>query len=390
MKTGIVTLVSNNYGNKFQNYAVERVLSQYGEVETIRIASCGDAVSASSEGRRDLSKLAPSYIKQVLRSRLMYKYDITNASRSVLASLIFAERHKASLRGLLAKRSEAFKRFEDEYLHISDRVLTKENASDKNWLESYDFFVCGSDQIWNPNYSTTNELAFLKFAQGRAKTAALAPSFGVSCVPDSRTQEFADWIAGIDFLSVREDAGKEIIKQLTGRDAEVLLDPTMLISTEEWRSLAKAPDKPLPKRFVLCYFLGMRDKGLKAHVQAFASKVGLPVVMLFDVESPEYYVYGPQEVLFALEHADYVLTDSFHGSVFSILLHKQFYAFERKEGGASMSSRLDTLLSTFGLEGRRAGSVKNDINEDTWNEVEKRLLAKRNQAFSCLAQASPK
>lgn len=372
MKIGIITLVSDNYGNKFQNYAVEHLLREYGEVETLRVARTDKAVTTVNKTSA-IKKFSPKHINQFLNSRLMSRFDLNNTERSVFSRLIYALFNKNKLITLKNERGRAFKNYQDMYLNVSDRVITKENCNNANWLKEYECFFCGSDQIWNPTYATTSELAFLSFARG--KSVAIAPSFGVSAIPDDAKQTYKEWLNYVSVLSVREKNGQKIIKDLTGRDAELLLDPTMAIDVSVWKNCAQKPPKALPEKYLLCYFLGQVNAEYKKAITDFAKQKNLEIVRLFDIESPKYYTYDPNEVLYSILHADYVFTDSFHGSVFSILFKKNFFVFNRNEGGQSMSSRLDTLLSAFGLEDRKYGINANDVSQSQWaysNEIIKK------------------
>ena len=374
MKIGIVTLVSDNYGNKYQNYAVERLLDKYGEVETFRVTAAGSPTSSVNQ-TSTLDKLRPSYIKEVIRCRLMGRYDIKNTERSIIGNILYAFMHKNELISAKKRRSHKFVEFTKKYLHVSKRVINFENCNDVAWINQYDCFVCGSDQIWNPTYSTTSELAFLSFAKGKA--IALAPSFGLSFIPEDAKEKYKMWLNNLDMLSVREEAGKEIIRELTGRDADVLLDPTMALEVDEWQNMATKPDEELPEQYVVCYFLGRVDKKYKQAVERFARSKGLSVVMLFDIESLEYYTLDPNEVLYCILHADYVLTDSFHGTVFSILFQKNFLVFERNEGVLNMSSRINTLLRKFRIEDNRYGKSTGEITDEQWEFINEILKEER-------------
>lgn len=363
MKIGIITLVSDNYGNKFQNYAVEQLLSEYGEVQTFKLA---ELYSDSLQQANLINKLSPKHLYNAIICRLMYCYDLNHTDKGVVYNFLYAKMHSKKLLKLQKKRSEHFDEFSNKNLHISKKVLNRDNTT-KEWADQYDAFVCGSDQIWNPYYSTTSDLAFCSFAP--EKTICISPSFGVSQIPEHRVNEYKLWLKNINSLSVREEAGQSIIKELTDRDAELLLDPTMALSFEKWISLCKEPKYHLPDKYILCYFLGKFDKKYKKQVNNFAKKHNLPVVMLFDIMSPEYYTYDPAEVLYSIKNAEYILTDSFHGTVFSILFHKNFYVFDRNEGGASMNSRLDTLLNKFNLSDRYISKKSNDIDASKWNSV---------------------
>ncbi len=383
MKFGIVTLVSDNYGNKFQNYAVEQILSKYGEAETFKLERSANRIT-SVNATKTINKLSIAYVKKFLRSRLMSRFDMNNTDKSVIRDCVYAMLNKNKLLKLKQERSASFKSYQDEYLHVSDKVLTHELSADENWVNRYDCFFCGSDQVWNPTYDTTSDLAFLSFAKG--KNVAIAPSFGVSVIPDDVTDKYTKWLNDISFLSVREDAGAKIISDLTGRDAKVLVDPTMMLEADTWKKCVKKPDT-LPQKYLLCYFLGQVSAKYKKEITSFAKKNNLQIVRLFDIESPDYYTYGPNEVLYSILNAEYIFTDSFHGSVFSILFNKNFTVFDRDEGGQSMSSRLDTLLTKFGLQERKFGFEYNEIPASKWNEVDSILATERKNALEYVDNA---
>lgn len=382
MKFGIITLVSDNYGNKYQNYAVEKIFSQYGDVETYALEELYERPQIKDDSK--FVKCNPFYIREVLISRPMYKYDINRIDKGIIYNLIYAKKNSNRLLSLKKKRSNRFKVFADQNLNISNVILNRKNIT-KKWIEGIDFFICGSDQIWNPTYGTTSELAFCSFAP--EKTVCLSPSFGVSKIPEYREKEYSIWLKKIKALSVREVAGQKIIKNLTGRMSEILLDPTMLVSSKTWENICKEPENKLPDHYIVCYFLGRVDKSYYKKIRDFSKKKALPIVMLFDILTPEYYVYDPAEVLYTIKHADYVLTDSFHGSVFSILFHKDFYVFTRNEGGLNMNSRIETLLEKFDLNDRLFVGESSDISSEKWCLTEHILENEREKAKNYIEKA---
>lgn len=379
MKIGIITLVSDNYGNKYQNYAVEQLLSEYGKIETFGLEELY-RVPAVAE-KSFLKKIDPSYIKEVLISRLMYKYDINQISFGILHNYIYVIRHKQELLQLRNKRSARFQRFSDNYLHISKKKLNYNNTT-KEWVDGFTYFICGSDQIWNPTYATTSKLAFCSFAP--EKTICFSPSFGVSEIPDYRKKEYSSWLQPIRKLTVREEAGQRIIKELTGRASELLLDPTMILPKEKWEGLSYKPEVELPKHYIVAYFLGRVDQKYKNRIEKISYEKKLPIIMLFDIMTPEYYVMDPSEVLYIIAHSDYVITDSFHGTVFSILFHKDFSIFNREEGGINMNSRIDTLVKKFNLEDRMDLNKLNKIRQSQWDKVDEILNEEREKAVNFL------
>lgn len=370
MKLGIVTLVSDNYGNKYQNYAVEQLLLPYGTVETFAVKAETPATDVDNVSL--WRKFAPGHIAEVLRCRLMGQFGINNTSRSLFGNVLYALRHKTELQRIRQERSKAFAAFQAEHLHVSEKLLDRENVLDEPWNGSFDCFFCGSDQIWNPTYATTSELMFLSFAKGRS--VALAPSFGLSVLREDAKENYRKWLTYVSVLSVREKSGQSLIKELSGREAELLLDPTMALERSAWDALAKSPTCTLPKKYLLCYFLGRLDRAYREIIRSTAKRMGLEVVMLFDVESPAYYAFDPAQVLFCIQNADYILTDSFHGTVFSILYHKNFTVLNRNEGELDMSSRLVTLLDFFGLTERMGNTMNETITAEQW-ETADRLLA---------------
>lgn len=381
MRLGIVTLVSDNYGNKYQNYAVEQLLSRYGTVETFSVAAGKPVTSANSVSTA--KKLSPRHIAEALRCRLMGKYGINNTSRPLLFNGVYALCHRSRIAKARKERKEAFASFQNTRLHVSQKVLTAENVRDTRWRDRFDCFFCGSDQIWNPTYATTSELMFLSFAERRS--AAIAPSFGLPTLTEEAKEQYRQWLNNVRVLSVREEAGQKLIYELTGRTAELLLDPTMALKRSQWDALAAKPKCELPERYLLCYFLGRVDGAYQKRIRELAKKKSLAIVRLFDVESPEYYPLDPAEVLFCIQNAQYVATDSFHGTVFSILYHKDFTVFERNEGSLNMFSRMDTLLRFFGLSGRT--QEERPIPTETWGRVDRLLEQERTHTERFLENA---
>lgn len=297
---GIVTLWGNgNYGNRLQNYAVERLVSKVGfNPFTIVFDSSRNSFTAFSK------------IKALV-----------------------SERVKSPK---LPARRKAFDRFNKNYLHPLD--ISRH--------EECDAFVCGSDQVWNYTFPEFSPEMFLSFAGDRA-TASLSASFGVSIVPDKLKPFYSAMLNNIDYISVRESAGADLVKDICGRDAEVLFDPTMAIEAEEWRSLSEDSTHP-SGRYVFDYFLGQRPENIDERIK---KEFGIETTISFNnVKQPSWFDADPLDFVSVIAGADAVVTDSFHGAVFSILFEKPFVVFERNTLEKSMSSRLDTLLSKVHLE----------------------------------------
>jgi hypothetical protein len=348
MKAGIVSLYTGyNFGNKLQNYAVETLLKNEGLApETLKYE-----IGAVPVRTRTANKLSPKYLRGALRIRLGRVIPMKNSCAPLSRRLRYLlPANRKAVQRAKAERAEAYRAFDQKYLHFSDRTIRLDESCEA-WTEQYVFFFCGSDQVWNPYYASTTGVCFLQFAPPE-KRIALAPSFGVGSIPESRRDSFRTWISEIPSLSVREETGREIIRELTGREATVLLDPTMLLDTEEWDAFCEEPRFKLPERYVLSYFLGDRTREYDLRQKELARDLNCEIVNLFDLMQPAYYACSPNAFVYCIRHAEAVCTDSFHATVFSILYRRRFIAFERVEGERVMSSRFYTLLEKFGLTDR--------------------------------------
>jgi hypothetical protein len=254
------------------------------------------------------------------------------------------------------QRTEFFKNFSLSCIKETDFSISKDNIPD-DLSNRYDFFVTGSDQVWNPNYRKGSPVDFLTFAP-KEKRISYAASFGVSKIPEEYIEDYRLWLSELNHVSVREETGAEIIKELTGREATVSLDPTMLLTKEEWLSISKTPsDKPM-KGYLLTYFLGNIPKERMKLMKQIAKKNDLEIVNLAQVKDRIPYLSGPSEFIDYIHSASVFCTDSFHGAVFSILLSTPFIVFERDGKAPSMNSRIETLLQTFKLESRAAENIQ--------------------------------
>ena len=188
------------------------------------------------ESRKDkLKKLAPMYVFQVMSSRFKNKYPYKNQRDGIRASIKFGKTE--SPKELTETRRTAFKSFSDQFLHIVENTLL---PGESKYIDIYDAYICGSDQIWNPTYKSTGSAYFLQFAP-EYKRIAFAPSFGLSRIPDALHTLYKKWLNGIPYLSVREEQGAKIIKELTGRDALVVPDPTLCLTRKQWGQVEKKP-----------------------------------------------------------------------------------------------------------------------------------------------------
>lgn len=209
-------------------------------------------------------------------------------------------------------------------------------------------------------------------------TVAYATSFGQSKLPKDSAKKAKVFLKKIRHISVREESGQKLIKDLVGRDVPVVCDPTLLFTGDEWMAIQKI--EPIIKgRYILCYFLG-NNPPHREFAKKLKEKTGCRIVALTHldeyVKSDEHYAdetpydIGPAEFLNLIRNAEFVCTDSFHCSVFSILYKRQFFTFRRytRNTKQSTNSRLDTLFNSLGISGRIMKG-----NEDVAEFLEKEI-----------------
>lgn len=302
-KIGIITMEAQNFGNRLQNYALQEVLRKQGySVETIR------------------------------------RSDVLSLPKRIKASL------KQLVQDALGTKGAKFRAFDRAIIHSSYRV-TKQFVS-ADIASRFSYFIAGSDQIWNPYYRFLGEAEWLTFAN-QGQRIAYAGSFGVPELPEEKTDVYTKWINQMDAISVREEAGARIIEKLTGKKVPVVLDPTLLLTADEWRKIEKKPKGFREDPYILVYYVESAGKELREACEK-AKQSGKRIVNARQVmENGREWAVGPAEFVYLIDHAAKVYTDSFHGTVFSILFHKEFQVFHRD--GIDMSSRIDTLLKSLSL-----------------------------------------
>ena len=358
MKIGIITITEGeNLGNRLQNYAVQQYIEKNLGIkpETIR-----------------------NY-----KSFKIYKYVLKNwiiAIKRYIKILLLKERISS------INRIRNFKKFNRKNINYSKYIISNVSINLKI-NKSYDYFICGSDQIWNPNYEENSYVNFLQFAD-KNKRIAFAPSFGTSNINDKMKDNYSRWLKEIPKLSVREDRGKELIEEMTGRkDVEVLVDPTMLLTKEEWEKITIKPKNLKTDKYILNYFLGDLSDKRKKEIERVAKENNCQIINIFDKSSP-FYEIGPSEFLYLEKNAFLVCTDSFHSCVFAILFNTPFIIFDREDANAKMNSRIDTLLTKFNLKDRWfKDKIKKGQLQIDYTEAYKILEKERDKAKKFIKNA---
>ncbi|MCI9137067.1 MAG: polysaccharide pyruvyl transferase family protein [Lachnospiraceae bacterium] len=284
-------------------------------------------------------------------------------------------RESQDFQGQLDIRNRKFREFQQRYYHLSSRRYEQYSELREN-CPVYDAYICGSDQIWNPAFCDMDDNYFLAFAP-MGKRIAYAPSFGVRNISKCFQKEYRKRLCDIDCLSTREKEGVQIIKELTGRESKIVIDPTLLIDREQWMKIADDSDAILPETYILTYFIGMDE-----YIEQFQEEVrrAFPkdeiVNLVFDKSS-----YGPCDFLKLLSQAKFVFTNSFHGLAFCINLNVPFAVGKTLKDYGSTNSfvRMEDLLENLGLEHRIYNG--RETLGDSWLKLDFTEVNKKRKQF---------
>ena len=212
--------------------------------------------------------------------------------------------------------------------------------------------VIGSDQVWNYKWLSRQDLELrLGMMTPRHELIAYAASIGLDNIDDEWIPIFREGWSNISHISVREDRAAELVKEISGREAAVVLDPTLMLSNNQWgevfTNFVSEEDC-----YVLTYFLGRPSTEQEKIISSVAKNIGARIRRINDIRDRETFIAGPAEFAELFSKAQYVFTDSYHACCFSILYNKPFKVFNREgfDGKESMNSRMRTLFRLFELD----------------------------------------
>jgi len=363
-KAAIISLYgNNNFGNKLQNYAVQEVLKKQGlEVENII------NFPFLNNKKGSLKNNILHYLIKIKR-RLLYKQNFD-------LGLDYSD---------TVEKQKAFLEFNNN-INNTKKVFSFLRV---NEFKKYDYYIVGSDQIWNPHFGGLRDLDLLTFTN---KTKiALSASFGIDNIPDEYVEKTMFALNEFDAISVREEKGKEIINNLIPeKNVEVLVDPTMMINTHDWDKVSVKPQNMEEQKYVLCYFLGEISQERKQLIEQISKKYNLKVINMLDKED-KFNDCGPGEFVYLESKASLILTDSFHSCVFAILYNNPFIVFNREGSKNNMSSRITTLLNKFELEDRLyKGKLQDNILECDFTKANTILSSEQKRAEKYIKEAISK
>lgn len=369
----------NNYGTSLQGFASVKVVEKMGY--DLRIIRYNKKRTIGELVRTLPGLIRSGAIKALLNQR---------------KSIQFKKKHP-EYSALIDKRTFVVNQFKQKYFEpLCDYYTGWEALCEGS--KNYDIIFVGSDQVWGP-LSLYAGFYNLMFVDKSVPQFSYASSFGKSFIMDHQKKGVSTFLKKMDAIGVREIRGKEIVEELTGKKATVVADPTLLLTREDWETSISDSNAHIDGPYILCYMLGPRKDSRKA-VTMFAKKMNMKLVVFrhMDWYEPSDENFGDVSVYDAncldfvklLKEATYVVTDSFHCSVFSILFEKQFLTFYRlpPTDKQSSHSRIDSLMETFGLGGRICTAferVEEQMKENIcWNDVEGKLTTYRKQSYDFL------
>ncbi len=382
-KVGIVSCYfKHNYGSMLQAYATQQVLDNMGvENETINIDENVDF----SNGKKKY------YMTQITNFTFI-------KSKLGMVKLKFDKKIKKDLGKNISIRDKKYREFEQKF-RLTAPYKTYSELTER--CKDYSSVLVGSDQLWLP-VNVVADYYTLNWVPDDVNKISLATSFGVSTVADKYKEDYKKFLDRIDNLSVRESAGVKLVSELSNKEATLVCDPTLLLTKQEWMEIQQE-ERIIKDKYILCYFLGNNIEHRK-FAERLKEKTGYKIVSLnhadeyvkysdiFADETP--YDIGPAEWINLIRNAEYVCTDSFHGTVFSLINNTKFFTFERysnKNSKVSTNSRIYSLLEIVNLKERILSGTENvdDVlkYEIDFDKVNNKLEEFRNESKDFLEKA---
>ena len=359
MKIGIITFHNVvNYGGVLQCYALQQKLREWGyEAEVINY-----------ENEYFKKFYSPFYVTKPYLRKFLY--------------MLYAFRQKTI-------RRKKFSNFVKENIILSPQCFNKNTISNANTL--YDVFITGSDQVWNLELTEMDKNYFLDFVRGKKKIS-YAASIGLAQLDEEKKAIYKKLLRDFDSISVRENSASNIINDLLGQATDVHIDPVLLLDKGAWSKICDKSVVENDEEYIVVYKIN-KSKAYDA-AEYLAKMKGIKVKVIqpdktCKVGFQKYKMASPTDFVTLFKNARYVITDSFHGTVFSIIFQKQF-AYFMDESVNNRNSRIQNLLSKLNLQSRSYTDIEQvEFLDDSidYKSVERILNEERNKSKTYLEQA---
>lgn len=382
-KIGIVSCYfKKNYGSMLQAYATQKILDNMGlDNETINI-----------EKNIDFKKGKAKFYKSQI-----FNFSFIKTKLGMI-KLKLDKKFNRELGKNLAIRDKEFESFKNKFKLSKPYYTYKEMTEESN---KYSSIIVGSDQLWLP-VNVVADYYTLNWVPESINKVSYATSFGISTIPEKYDKKYSQFLKRINYISVREQNACKLVEDLSGKHATLVCDPTLLLDKKEWLEIQQ--DNPIiDGNYIFCYFLGKNIEHRK-FAERLKEKTGYKIVSInhsdeyvkysdkFADEAP--YNVGPGEFINLIRNAKFVCTDSFHGTVFSLINQVDFFTFERfssKNSKMSTNSRIYSLLDFVNLRNRLLTGkekIEDIINKEIdFEGVNKKIEGFRNSSKQFLNNA---
>lgn len=305
MKIAIVTITTyTNYGNRFQLIGLTKYLQNKG-------------------------------------------YEVDN-----LIPFSLTSKKKKKKNNLRTEKKKTFIEFSRKY--INEIRLDVNQVNYKELINKYDYFIIGSDQIWHPLLlkKIPHPFTFLNFVPDDKKIA-ISASFGMSQIADRYFIRYVEGLKDFKNISLREPEGNNIIKNLCleNYNNPVLIDPSMLLNKKQYAKIGEQIERP--KNYILTYFLGNISSDIRMKIIELSKKYNYQIININNKRNKKYFIASPAQFIYLMNNSNCVFTDSFHGTIFSMIFRKPFVNVDLKLNRPSVQSRIDNLLSKFNFMNRK-------------------------------------
>nr|WP_314461327.1 polysaccharide pyruvyl transferase family protein [uncultured Clostridium sp.] len=372
MKIAGLTWWRNNYGSVLQAYALQSVMNEFDNIDY---------------------EILNQYSGKVASVDNFYHKIKTFGIRKTVHRIVWKFGTKK-----LRNRNLALQKFIDEKLKTSEKQY-KENSIDTA-NEIYDGFLCGSDQIWNPELTTFDSIYWLRFVNSGKLKIAYAPSIGIDQVTEEQKKSIRKNLNTFHAISCREESGRNLLSSIMGtEDCETVLDPTLLADRAVWDNIC--PPRRFTEKYIFVYLL-RGTKQQRKFIELYADFINIKIVTMPFLDNEhinkydrkfgdiKYWDASPSDFISVIRYAEAVFTDSFHCMIFSCLYHRNFYLFPKI--GAHQMNRLTDLQNMLHISARLLGenaTMRDLLRMEAidWDMVDSIIKEKRMKSKSYLKKA---
>lgn len=363
MKIGIITIQKcDNFGADLQAYALGAKLRNLGY---------------DAENIDYLFYKHPRHLNSK-REKPIFKLSLVNRVKELLFPIVERVRDFKH-RKAMTIRAAKFSAWTDKHLKCGNEYRSVDSLYENP--PRYDVYMVGSDQVWNPRMGSNIKPYFLDFAPKGARCVSYAASIGTASLSSGVYAAYHQWLERFSSIGVREKSAERIIGNI-GLNAEVkhVVDPTLLLNAEEWAAVGEKVD--VGEKYLLLYDLIASEETAEL-ARNIAAEKGLAVIRVGDG------AYGPGEFVSLFANASFVVTNSFHGTAFSLIYEKDFYSVIPR--GMTNAARIESVLKLVGASDRliRAEDVSQfaDATPVDWTSVSTKLGAARADSVDFLRRA---